>query len=108
ISHELSTPEVRFNPETQQLQLLVENTGLASVRVRGNWTLRKDGEILYQGIGSATTIIAENSRYLTVDYNTPENPLTLTPGTYKLSGHLGSGVNYNSSRTSIDVTFTIP
>ncbi|MEA5420469.1 hypothetical protein VB712_14650 [Spirulina sp. CCNP1310] len=108
ISHQLSTPEARFNPETQTLQLLVENTGLASVIAQGNWTLRKDGQTLYTGLGIPTTIIANGSRYLTVNYNTPENPLTLTPGNYELSGHLGSGVNYNSSRTPFRVTFTIP
>ncbi|MDB9495043.1 hypothetical protein PN441_07680 [Spirulina major CS-329] len=111
ISHQLSAPQARYNPETQQLQLLVENTGLASVRVEGNWQLRKDGETLYAGAGPAHTVIAENSRYLTVDYrqtDDPENPLTLTPGTYELSGHLGSGVNFDSDRTPFRVTFTIP
>lgn len=108
ISHQLSTPQARFNPETQTLQLLVQNIGLASVIAQGNWSLKKDGQTLYTGLGIPTTIIAINSRYLTVNYNTPENPLTLTPGNYELSGYLGSGVNYNSDRTPFRVTFTIP
>ena len=107
ISHQLTVPEARFNPETQALQLLVENTGLASVRIQGNWTLSQGGKTLYQGIGSAITVIAEGSRYLDVDY-TKDKPLTLTSGTYELSGHLGAGVNFNSDRTPFRVTFTVP
>jgi hypothetical protein len=105
IDHELTAAQARYNPETQALQLLVENTGLATVRVQGNWTLSKEGDMIYEGIGPATTVIAENSRYLSVDYDT-ETPLT--PGTYELSGYLGSGVNFNSDRTPFRVTFTIP
>jgi hypothetical protein len=69
ISHNLTAVNARFDSKSQQLQLLVKNSGKASVITQGEWTIKKENKQIYNGRGIDTTVIAEGERYLTVDYS---------------------------------------
>lgn len=107
ISHNLTVVKARFNTQNKKLQLLAKNTGKASVIVQGNWVIKQGNKEIYKGLGMDTTVIAENERYINVDYSTSANPLQLKSGEYELSGHLGWGVN-RIQKTPFTVKFTVP
>ncbi|MGL5193511.1 MAG: hypothetical protein ACRC8Y_07885 [Chroococcales cyanobacterium] len=106
ISHELTIDSARYNSESKQVQLLVRNTGKASAILQGEWTITKGSQEIYSGRGIDTTVISEGSRYLNVDYASG-GQITLEPGEYQLSGHLGWGVN-RRNKIPFSVTFTVP
>lgn len=106
ISHELTIDSARYNPESKKLDLLVMNTGQASVIIQPEWKLEKAGEEIYSALGDPITAIAEQSRYINVDYSA-DGELTLEPGEYELSGKLGWGVNYRNTM-DFSVNFTVP
>ncbi len=107
ISHNLNVVNARFNPKSQQLQLLVENTGKASAIIQGEWTIKKGEQVIYHGRSIDTTVIAEGQRYLNVDYSTLANKIKLESGEYQLFGNLGWGINRNN-KIPFNVKFSIP
>lgn len=102
ISHNLSVISARYNPQSNQVQLLVRNTGKASAILEGEWTIKKGEQEIYKGRGTDTTVITEGERYLTIDYANK-----LEPGEYQLSGNLGWGVN-RTNKIPFSVKLTVP
>ena len=107
ISHNLTAVNARFDSKSQQLQLLVKNSGKASVITQGEWTIKKEDKQIYNGRGIDTTVIAEGERYLTVDYSNAAKKIQLEPGEYQLSGNLGWGVN-QTNKIPFSVKFIVP
>ena len=107
ISHNLTAVNARFDSKSQQLQLLVKNSGKASVITQGEWTIKKENKQIYNGRGIDTTVIAEGERYLTVDYSNATKKIQLEPGEYQLSGNLGWGVN-QTNKIPFSVKFIVP
>jgi len=107
ISHNLTAVNARFDSKSQQLQLLVKNSGKASVITQGEWTIKKENKQIYNGRGIDTTVIAEGERYLTVDYSNAAKKIKLEPGEYQLSGNLGWGVN-QTNKIPFSVKFIVP
>ena len=107
ISHNLTAVNARFDSKSQQLQLLVKNSGKASVITQGEWTIKKGDKQIYNGRGIDTTVIAEGERYLAVDYSSPGKKIKLEPGEYQLSGNLGWGVN-QTNKIPFSVKFIVP
>ena len=107
ISHNLTAVNARFDSKSQQLQLLVKNSGKASVITQGEWTIKKENKQIYNGRGIDTTVIAEGERYLTVDYSNAAKKIQLEPGEYQLSGNLGWGVN-QTNKIPFSVKFIVP
>ncbi|MFN7521569.1 MAG: hypothetical protein ACK5RD_00145, partial [Aphanizomenon sp.] len=107
ISPNLTAVNARFTPKSQQLQLLVKNSGKASVITQGEWTIKKENKQIYNGRGIDTTVIAEGERYLTVDYSNAAKKIQLEPGEYQLSGNLGWGVN-QTNKIPFSVKFIVP
>ncbi|MGF2037715.1 MAG: hypothetical protein RMZ43_020740 [Nostoc sp. CmiVER01] len=107
ISHNLSVVNARFNPNSKQLQVLVKNTGKATAIIQGEWTIKKEERVIFNGRGMDTTVIAEGQRYLAVDYSTSGSKTQLEPGEYQLSGNLGWGVN-RTNKIPFSVKFAIP
>ncbi|NTW18707.1 MAG: hypothetical protein HGA42_03440 [Nostocales cyanobacterium W4_Combined_metabat2_030] len=107
ISHNLTAVNARFDSKSQQLQLLVKNSGKASVITQGEWTIKKENKQIYNGRGIDTTVIAEGERYLTVDYSNAAKKIQLEPGEYQLSGNLGWGVN-QTNKLPFSVKFIVP
>ena len=89
------------------VQLLVKNSGKASVITQGEWTIKKENKQIYNGRGIDTTVIAEGERYLTVDYSNAAKKIQLEPGEYQLSGNLGWGVN-QTNKIPFSVKFIVP
>ncbi len=108
ISHDLTINSARYNPENKKLQLLVVNTGKASVIIQREWKIKKGEQEIYSGQRGDTTVIAEGSRYLNVDYSAggAMGETILEPGEDELSGNLGWGVN-RRNKISFSVTFTV-
>ena len=107
ISHNLTAVNARFDSKSQQLQLLVKNSGKASVITQGEWTIKKENKQIYNGRGIDTTVIAEGERYLTVDYSNAAKKIKLEPGEYQLSGNLEWGVN-QTNKIPFSVKFIVP
>lgn len=107
ISHNLTAVNARFDSKSQQLQLLVKNSGKASVITQGEWTIKKENKQIYNGRGIDTTVIAEGERYLTVDYSNAAKKIQLEPGEYQLSGNLEWGLN-QTNKIPFSVKFIVP
>lgn len=107
ISHNLTAVNARFDSKSRQLQLLVKNSGKASVITQGEWTIKKGDKQIYNGRGIDTTVIAEGERYLAVDYSSPAKKIQLEPGEYQLSGNLGWGVN-QTNKIPFSAKFIVP
>ncbi|MTJ53534.1 hypothetical protein FJR38_13220 [Anabaena sp. UHCC 0253] len=107
VSHNLSVVNARYNPKSQQLQLLVKNTGKASAILQGEWNIKKGDKQIYSGRGMDTTVITQGERYLAVDYSSAAKKIQLEPGEYQLSGSLGWGVN-RTNKIPFSVKFIVP
>ncbi|MFN6153403.1 MAG: hypothetical protein ACK4YK_02405 [Dolichospermum sp.] len=106
ISHNLTAVNARFTPKSQQLQLLVKNTGKASAILQGKWTINKGDKQIYSGRGMDTTVITEGERYLAVDYSSPAKKIKLEPGEYQLSGNLEWGL-HQTNKIPFSVKFIV-
>jgi hypothetical protein len=106
VSPNLIPDSARFEPKSNTIQLLVQNTGKASAIVAGNWELKKGQKVIQKGNISDTTVLAEGERYLSA-YSLNKNQPKLAPGEYQLTGELGWGEN-KRKRIPFNVNVTIP
>ncbi|MGB3755216.1 MAG: P pilus assembly protein, chaperone PapD [Rivularia sp. (in: cyanobacteria)] len=76
-----------FDEQQNQLRLLVQNQGSASVRTAVSWELKQNGKVIREGKAQPATIIAFNQRNLLIESLSKKSSL-LSPGEYELSGKL--------------------
>ncbi|MEQ8462978.1 P pilus assembly protein, chaperone PapD [Coleofasciculus sp. E1-EBD-02] len=106
ISPNLTVNSASFNLKENQLQLLVQNTGDASVRSSVNWELKQGETVIKSGELPASTIIAQSDRNLILN-NFQAGTSSLSPGNYQLIGELTWGED-NSNKVPFSVNLTIP
>jgi hypothetical protein len=100
----ISVENASFNQTTNQLQLLVQNTGNASTQAKVDWSLSQGERVIHTGDLLPSTVIAENKRNLPLNLFSPDFP-PLSPGNYQLTGSLTWG---NNNSIPFDLNFTIP
>jgi P pilus assembly chaperone PapD len=105
IAPKLAVDRGSFNARQKQIQLLVRNTGKATVRPSINWILRRGGSVVKTGKVDATAVVAESDRNLLFNYPGKEN---LAPGQYQLSGELVWSENDKKSKLPFNMNVTIP
>ncbi|WP_228060792.1 MULTISPECIES: P pilus assembly protein, chaperone PapD [unclassified Coleofasciculus] len=106
VDPKLTVDSATFNSEQKTLQLLVHNTGDASVRLGVNWKLKQGETVVRTGESIPTAIVAQGDRNLLLN-NPQSDPSPLPPGNYQLTGELTWGEN-NSNKLPFTVNLTIP
>jgi P pilus assembly chaperone PapD len=94
-----------LNTRQRQINLLVSNSGNASVRPSAEWTFSQGGSVIKTGTTPETTVIAEGDRHLSINYLTSDQKVT--PGAYKLTGKLIWGDKDNPKTLPFDQNVTI-
>ena len=108
LSPELAATTARYSAEDNQVQVLVQNLGQASVRTQIAWELRQGSQVVRSGQSSETSVLAETERFIGV-LDFAEGDAPLASGTYGLSGEL-QWLDENREIVSEDfqANFTIP
>ncbi|ACC82682.1 conserved hypothetical protein [Nostoc punctiforme PCC 73102] len=107
LSPQLAIDSASFNPEQKQIQLLVRNSGQATVLPSLNWTLRQGQTIVKTGQIDTNAVVANSDRNFLLNYPNKDQP-ALNPGQYQLSGELFWGEDNNKSKLPFNVNITIP
>ncbi|MBG1245503.1 P pilus assembly protein, chaperone PapD [Nostoc sp. NZL] len=107
LSPKLAIDSASFNPEQKQIQLLVRNSGQATVLPSVNWTLRQGQTVVKTGRVDANAVVANSDRNFLLSYPNKDQP-ALNPGQYQLSGELFWGEDSNKSKLPFNINITIP
>ena len=83
----LVVDSARVDATNRQLQLLVQNTGQASIRPAAVWELKQGDTVIGAGETGAFAVLAESDRYLRFD-NSSEILAATAPGQYQIEGSL--------------------
>lgn len=89
----------RIEGTNQQIELLIDNQGSASIRPSIQWQLSQDGDAVASGEIEKTVLVAGESRHVSINYDS-----NLTPGSYHLDGEIFD----NSHSVSFSFDITIP
>ncbi len=107
ISSALSLTNANFNAESNQLELLVGNTGEASVRPEVIWRISRADEELANGKSDPTSIVAGTDRYIPLGIPGEELP-ELSPGDYVLNGELRWEEHDETLSLPFEVALSVP
>ncbi|BAY64580.1 hypothetical protein NIES22_46790 [Calothrix brevissima NIES-22] len=107
LSPRLAVDSAAVNPNTKQIQLLVKNTGTASVLPTANWTLKRGGKIIRSGEVAATAIVAQSDRKFILNLAAKNQP-EITAGQYELTGELQWSEQSHSKTVPFNLNLTIP
>ncbi|RCJ28298.1 P pilus assembly protein, chaperone PapD [Nostoc sp. ATCC 43529] len=107
VSPQLAIDSASFNQQQKQIQLLVRNSGQATVLPSLNWTLRQGQTVIKTGQVSANAVVANSDRNFLLNYPNKDQP-ALKPGQYQLSGELVWGEDNNKNKLPFNVNITIP
>ncbi|MBD2560848.1 MULTISPECIES: P pilus assembly protein, chaperone PapD [Nostoc] len=107
LSPKLAIDSASFNPEQKQIQLLVRNSGQATVLPSVNWTLRQGQTVVKTGRVDANAVVANSDRNFLLSYPNKDQP-ALKPGQYELSGELFWGEDSKKSKLPFNLNITIP
>ena len=109
VAPNLAVGGASLNADKNRVQLLVGNTGKASARPGGTWTLKQGGTVVKTGEIPPTIVLAENERNCLVTYlGAEQDRLNLAPGEYQLTGELTWGEDNNKSKLPFSVNLTVP
>ncbi|WP_242048402.1 MULTISPECIES: P pilus assembly protein, chaperone PapD [Nostocaceae] len=106
LSPNLVVDSAVWNPEQQQIQLLIKNSGKVSAKTTVKWTLQQDNKVIKQGRAESNYIIAESDRYIPINYLQP-GKTALASGQYQLTGELLWG-DKQQNQQKFNVNFIIP
>lgn len=87
VAPNLVVASARVEPESGQLQLLVQNTGQASIRPAAIWQLKQGETVIESGETGQFAVLAESDRYFQFE-NASERLNGVSPGQYQLEGTL--------------------
>ena len=87
VAPNLVVDSARVESESGQLQLLVQNTGQASIRPAAIWQLKQGDTVVESGETGQFAVLAESDRYLSFD-SASERLNGASPGQYQLEGTL--------------------
>lgn len=107
LSPKLMVDSASFNLEQKQIQLLVRNSGQATVIPSLNWTLRQGQTVVKTGQVDGNAVVANSDRNFLLSYPKKDQP-ALNPGQYQLSGELFWGEDSNKSKLPFNVNIIIP
>jgi len=107
LSPNLVVESASWNPEQKQIQLLVRNTGMASVRPVVSWTLQQGETVVEKGGIEPTGIVAQSDRYFLLKYPGKDQPVP-TSGQYQLIGELLWSEDDEQRTQPFSVELTIP
>ncbi|MEA5593895.1 P pilus assembly protein, chaperone PapD [Rivularia sp. UHCC 0363] len=102
----LAVSNSSFDEQQNQLRLLVQNQGSASVRTAVSWELKQNGKVIRKGNTQPATIISFSKRNLLIESLSEKSSL-LPPGQYELSGKLIWKQNEKSQSLSFQVPVNI-
>ncbi|MBW4694530.1 MAG: P pilus assembly protein, chaperone PapD [Lyngbya sp. HA4199-MV5] len=102
----LAVDRASFDPDQKHIQLLVKNTGNASVRPMVRWSLKQGDNVVSNGELAPTAIIAQGDRNLALAIAKTDQS-RLLPGNYQLTGQLLWGED-NAQTVPFSVAFTLP
>lgn len=105
LASNLAVDNASFNTQQKQIQLLVHNSGKATVRPSLNWTLRRGETVVKNGQVDANAVVAGSDRQLLLNFPANNEP-ALAAGAYELSGNLVWGEDNN--KLPFKVNLTIP
>lgn len=103
---DLTVVNARWNAETSQIELLVNNAGGATVRPDAQWTLKRGDETLATGKSGFTTVIAGGDRFLRLSF--AEGSSRPASGTYELTGNLVWTLGSENYSEPFSTTVSIP
>lgn len=107
LSPNLSVEKGSWNQSQQQIQLLVNNAGEASVRPAVSWILKRGETVVETGNIEPTGIVAESDRYFLLRY--PNQDQSIPPaGEYQISGELLWSNQDRQEKAPFKVNLTIP
>lgn len=101
----LTVQDVRFNPKTKQIDLLVTNKGNTSVFPNAIWTLKQGGTTAATGESKDFTVIAGGERNITINYL--EKDKKVVAGEYQLTGNLVWGDKEKPQKLPFNFNLTI-
>ncbi|KOP25876.1 P pilus assembly protein, chaperone PapD [Hapalosiphon sp. MRB220] len=107
LSPQLTVDSSSFDSDKNQIQLLVRNTGQASVLPAANWTLKQQGKVIRSGEVQPTGITAQSDRNLLLNLADQEKT-PISPGNYELSGELIWGQSPNQNSVPFNMNLVIP
>ncbi|BDI17022.1 hypothetical protein ANSO36C_28240 [Nostoc cf. commune SO-36] len=107
LSPQLAIDSASFNREQKQIQLLVKNSGQATVLPSVKWTLRQGTTVVKTGQIDSNAVVANSDRNFLLNYPNKDQP-ALKPGQYQLSGELFWGEDSNKSKLPFNLNITIP
>ncbi|MFH7030093.1 MAG: P pilus assembly protein, chaperone PapD [Heteroscytonema crispum UTEX LB 1556] len=100
----LTVDSARWNGDAKKIQMLVRNTGKASAFASIKWILKQGETVIKTGEAPSAGIVPESDRNLILNRE-EKDELTLSPGTYQLSGELIWGENNkNTLPFKLDLT----
>lgn len=100
----LTASSAIWKANSQEVQLLVSNSGDVTARPSAEWQLTRNGEILASGDSGATTVLEGKDRLFKL--SNESGGLSLLPGEYEISGELSwrFGANAYSQPFSLPLT----
>ncbi|MEM9215544.1 MAG: P pilus assembly protein, chaperone PapD [Cyanobacteria bacterium P01_F01_bin.150] len=108
IAPNLVVDSARVESDSGQLQLLVQNTGQASIRPAAIWQLKQGDTVIESGETGQFAVLAESERYFRFE-SASERLNTAAPGQYQLEGSLvWRTLDNEEASLPFAVSFTIP
>ncbi|MBF2064024.1 MAG: P pilus assembly protein, chaperone PapD [Calothrix sp. C42_A2020_038] len=107
VSPNLVVDSAQLNTSAKKIQLLVKNTGTASVLPTANWTLKKEGKVIRSGQLPPTAIVAQSDRNFFLNLVGKDQP-EITSGQYELTGELVWTDKSISNTVPFKLNLTIP
>ncbi len=104
---QLSVLGARYLRQSNEMQFLVQNSGQASARPNGTWTLKQGSTPIRSGDLNPTTILPQAERYFVISPQEAEQP-KLAPGNYQLTGELSWGSDETQNMLPFTVDLTVP
>ena len=113
IQPNLKVENASYNDAKNRIELLVSNSGEASVLPKVVWKLTQAGQTVKEGESSRTTVIAQGERNLLISLVSQESPdneelSSLAPGTYQLSGELIWEGDNNDNTLPFELNLSVP
>lgn len=108
----VATPKIEvgdasLHSKDNQVQILVRNTGKASVSPKASWTIKQGEKVIKTYSEDLSTVLAGNERNMVLNYPDEKDP-KLAPGEYQVTGELSWEENKDIKKMPFSVKLTVP
>ncbi|MBD2094685.1 hypothetical protein H6F90_05915 [Trichocoleus sp. FACHB-591] len=107
MSPNLAVDSAKFDATQNQVRLLVRNSGDASVQPGITWSLKQGDKTIKTGELPPSAVVAQSDRNFRLLDATKEQ-LSLSPGSYQLTGQLSWGEDEDNHTLPFKATLIIP